>query len=105
MAPVSREHARAPNAGFLSVLKQVAAQEGRHGVIETLPEESAVEHEFDDLALPLSQSRWFQISAKAVRMSVLEHIKRADARNKVNKQLREWADNKVAEYTDVCFPW
>lgn len=72
-------------------------------MVETLPEESAVNHEFDDLPLPLSQKRWFQISAKAVRMSVLGHIKRAEARNKVNKQLREWADNKLLEYTDVCF--
>lgn len=85
------------------MLKEAAAQEGWHGVIETFPENVPEDPEFDDVSPPLAQSRWFQTSAKAVRMSVLAHIKRAESRNKVNKQLREWADNKVAEYTDVRF--
>lgn len=90
--------------GFVSVLKQAVAQEGRHGLVETLPEDTFAGAELDDVSPPLSQTRWFQTSAKAVRMSVLAHIKRSESRTKVNKQLREWADNKVAEYTDVRIP-
>lgn len=106
MAAMTFEHAKkggGENVSFVSVLKQAAAQEGKHGIIETFPDNSRVEHDFDDITPPLSQSRWFQTSAKAVRMSVLAHLKRSEQLHKVNKQLREWADNKVAEYSDVCF--
>jgi hypothetical protein len=57
--------------------------------------------EDDDIAPPLAQSRWFQASAKAVRMSVLEHIQRDRDRSQVNEQLRVWAAQKVQSYSQV----
>eukprot|EP00892_Ulva_mutabilis_P009964 jgi/Ulvmu1/733/UM010_0106.1 len=101
MSAPSRAPEKSERLGFVSVLKQAAAKEGLNGVIENFPEGSFIGTDFADITPPLSQTRWFQASAKAVRMSVLAHAKRAESRIKVNKQLREWADNKVADYTDV----
>ena len=78
--PIASEASDQPHRlGFVSVLKQAAAQDGRPGMIDTFPEDSLSDTQFDNMTPPLSQSRWFQTSAKAVRMSVLEHIKRSPA--------------------------
>jgi hypothetical protein len=64
----------------------------------------AAADDHDDITQPLAQSRWFQASAKAVRMSVLEHIQRDRDRTQVNEQLRVWAAQKVQSYSQVGAP-
>ena len=58
----------------------------------------------DGDAAPIAQHRWFQASAKAVRMSVLEHLERDKARSQVSEQLRVWAADKVQRYSQACLP-
>lgn len=103
------------DASFLSVVKAAAvkadvaiptitaAENGecmrdRHG--------QRLHHSEDDDddgdSAPIAQRRWFQASAKAVRMSVLEHLERDKARSQVSEQLRVWAADKVERYSQAC---
>ena len=55
----------------------------------------------DEASQPLAQAKWFQASAKAVRMSVMEHVKRDRERSRVNEQLKAWAAQTVEAYSQV----
>ena len=101
------------DASFLSIVKAAAVQadiavptitaaengecmRDRHG--------QRLHHGGDDEdgdSAPIAQQRWFQASAKAVRMSVLEHLERDKARSQVSEQLRVWAADKVERYSQV----
>lgn len=106
----------APQASttFLGLLKQEAGKQGLTGVSKVLTDDTTSksmlsvkrgEEEGDDVrGAPLAQSRWFQASAKVVRMSVLEHLERDKARNHVSEQLRVWASEKVQQYSKVRAP-
>lgn len=56
----------------------------------------------DEVSQPLAQAKWFQAGAKAVRMSVMEHVQRDRERRRVNEQLKAWADQTVKAYSRVC---
>ena len=58
--------------------------------------------EDDTSSQPIAQHRWWQASAKAVRMSVLDHLERDKARTQVSEQLRVWASEKTRTYSKVC---
>ena len=95
-----------PNS-FLSVLQAAAAKGGV--AVPTIEAAAASERVLharhdDDESVPLAHNRWFQASAKAVRMSVLEHIERDKARSQVSEQLRVWAAEKVQQYSQVWIP-
>jgi hypothetical protein len=81
--------------GLMNVVQAAVAKEA------SPPNNSPFTIVEDEDVKPLSQSKWFQASAKVVRMSVLEHIRRADARSNVSEQLRVWANERVANYSKV----
>lgn len=107
MAPRSTQ--RPGGEGFLAAVGAAAQQAPGHSrVADLLLSDSGealrtaggqrMAYDADDTTEPLAQSKWWQASAKAVRLSVLEHIERSNAREVVNEQLRVWAANKVQQY-------
>jgi hypothetical protein len=92
---------------FMSVVKAAAAKSELHAPTIMAADNGERIHRHlhgsdeDDAPVPLAHNRWFQASAKAVRMSVLEHIERGKARSQVSEQLRVWASEKVQQYSRV----
>jgi hypothetical protein len=92
--------AQSGKRSFVHAVQEAVADKGLKNLSETLAARSF--EDYHDTSIPaLVQSKWFYTSAMAVRMSVLDHMKRAEARNSISKQLRSWADEKVAKYSDV----